>query len=298
MRRAWGEPIRRLIVFDNLEEPRLLAEWRPAGGGARVLITTRRGVWAATSGVRAVPLPPLARPESLRLLLAPRHGDAVEVALADPVVAAEADAICAQIGDLPLALALAGAYLEQSPRLPLARYRARLEAELLAHPSLEAAHARRAAQGGAQRAAQGSGRGRAIGRRAWGGPIPVCLCSRQAAKAHRSCAGSPSLAARSILWTKHAGYTGAMSRLTGPVADSRSSAAHKPRSIPRGACGGQKPHAHGILPRRKHKTHPRRQALSGFCRTIFVCAVPCYCSTPSTPTQGRPAGRYACPPCR
>jgi len=135
VQRAWNEPVRRLLIFDNLEEPRLLQTWRPTGGGARVLLTTRRGVWAAMSGVQAVPLQGLARPDSIRLLLAPRSGSMGETVLAEPDVV-EADAICEQVGDLPLALA--GAYLEQTPSLSLAGYRRRLAESLLAHPSLEA----------------------------------------------------------------------------------------------------------------------------------------------------------------
>lgn len=138
VRRAWTAPVRRLIVFDNLEEPGLLAKWRPAGGGARVLITTRRGQWARSSGVKAVPLQTLARAESVRLLLAPRWGDQIEAALADPVTAPEADAIAEDLGDLPLALTLAGAYLESYPSLSLAGYRGKLAEALLSHPSLEA----------------------------------------------------------------------------------------------------------------------------------------------------------------
>lgn len=138
VKRAWSEPVRRLLIFDNLEEPALLAAWRPTIGGARVLITTRRGVWAASSGVRPIPLQTLARAASLRLLLAPRHGDQGETVLADPATAQAADAICEQVGDLPLALALAGAYLEQTPSLSLAGYSSRLAAMLLKHPSLDA----------------------------------------------------------------------------------------------------------------------------------------------------------------
>ncbi|NNJ10577.1 tetratricopeptide repeat protein [Chloroflexales bacterium ZM16-3] len=138
VRRAWAEPTRRLLVFDNLEDPKLLQNWRPIGGGARVLLTTRRGVWSATSGVQAIRLPTLVRPESVRLMLTPRYGAQLETVLAEPAVATEADAICEEVGDLPLALALAGAYLEQTPSLSLAGYRARLTETLLQHPSLDA----------------------------------------------------------------------------------------------------------------------------------------------------------------
>jgi tetratricopeptide (TPR) repeat protein len=136
--RAWNEPTLRLLVFDNLEDPRLLQQWRPAGGGSRVLVTTRRGEWGRQIGVQPVRLQTLARRESVRLLLAPRYGEQLEAKLDDASVAAETDVICEQVGDLPLALALAGAYLEQTPSLSLAGYRARLAASLLAHPSLEA----------------------------------------------------------------------------------------------------------------------------------------------------------------
>jgi tetratricopeptide (TPR) repeat protein len=141
VKRAWCEPVHRLLVFDNLEEPQLLADWRPVGGGTRVLITTRRGVWAARSGVKAVPLVTLARAESLRVLLEPRarlQDTTVEALLADVETAEAADAICNELGDLPLALALAAAYLESSPRTRLARYLEQVRAELLAHPSLDA----------------------------------------------------------------------------------------------------------------------------------------------------------------
>jgi Tfp pilus assembly protein PilF len=138
VRQAWNEPIPRLLVLDNLEDPALLKAVRPTGGGARLLITTRRGTWAATSGIRSIALRPLARKESLHLLLAPRWGEQVETKLADQPTAAAADAICEAVGDLPLALALAGAYLEQTPSLSLDGYHQRLVAAPLAHPSLEA----------------------------------------------------------------------------------------------------------------------------------------------------------------
>lgn len=138
VRRAWEGPEQRLLVFDNLEEPRLLQDWRPRAGGARVLITTRRGAWAATSDVRLLHLQTPTRAESVRLLLGPRYGSRAEEILAQEAEAQEAEAICEELGDLPLALALAGAYLEQAPNLSLPAYRERLGNMVIAHPSLDA----------------------------------------------------------------------------------------------------------------------------------------------------------------
>lgn len=131
VRRVWGEPMRRLLIFDNLEDPALLRDWRPRGGGARVLITTRRGVWPTAMGVRPLILQSLGRQDSMTLLLAPRAAsqgyDAADL-LADPAVRMAADAVAETVGDLPLALAIAGAYLESSPGTTPAHYLARLRA--------------------------------------------------------------------------------------------------------------------------------------------------------------------------
>lgn len=142
VRRAWQEPVRRLLIFDNLEEPKLLQTWRPRGGGARVLVTSRRMVWSAASGVVPLPLRSLHRASSVRLLLAPRaqaNQDDVDQWLADPGIASAADAIAAEVGDLPLALALAGAYLEANPSISLAEYCKQLREHAHTHPSLNTA---------------------------------------------------------------------------------------------------------------------------------------------------------------
>jgi tetratricopeptide (TPR) repeat protein len=139
VRAAWQAPIARLLVFDNLEDPALLSAWRPRVGGCRVLITTRNAQWPAALGVRALPLAPLARAASQGLLLAPRaaaQGTTVAALLADPATTYAADAICATLGDLPLALALAAAYLESMPGASLERYLTQVRGDLLAHRSL------------------------------------------------------------------------------------------------------------------------------------------------------------------
>jgi hypothetical protein len=98
---AWQQPIPRLLVFDNCEAPELLAQWRPAVGGCRILVTSRRTDWEPTLDVQALALNVLSRAESLDLLR--QHcPEADEEILA---------AIAEELGDLPLALHLAGSYM-------------------------------------------------------------------------------------------------------------------------------------------------------------------------------------------
>jgi hypothetical protein len=47
--RAWKQPIARLLIFDNLEDPALLKRWRPVGSGSRVLI-----IFNTTSANRSI----------------------------------------------------------------------------------------------------------------------------------------------------------------------------------------------------------------------------------------------------
>lgn len=134
VRRAWQSPWPRLLVFDNCEDPALVTAWRPSGGGCRVLVTSRRGRWHRSQGVTLVGLGSLRRLESVALLtkLAPV---AVQEAR-DEAVLAE---IAGELGDLPLALHMAGSYLaEAAYDLSPAAYLAELRRPgLLAHGSLQ-----------------------------------------------------------------------------------------------------------------------------------------------------------------
>jgi DNA-binding SARP family transcriptional activator/Flp pilus assembly protein TadD len=121
------EPIPRLLIFDNCEEEMLLADWLPVTGGCRVLMTSRRSGWARSLGVSAVPLRPLPPTESSQLLqrLAPR------------LSTAESEEIAGEIGRLPLALHLAGGFLERYKQISAAAYLSQLRnIGLLEHPSL------------------------------------------------------------------------------------------------------------------------------------------------------------------
>ncbi|HXM56740.1 MAG TPA: tetratricopeptide repeat protein [Candidatus Dormibacteraeota bacterium] len=100
---AWQSAIPRLLVFDNCEEEALLESWRPPSGGCRVLVTSRRSHWSPTLGVTNLPLGMFPRPDSVALLRRYRPDQPTD----EPGL----DAIAHELGDLPLALHLAGSYL-------------------------------------------------------------------------------------------------------------------------------------------------------------------------------------------
>jgi tetratricopeptide (TPR) repeat protein len=134
VRTAWNLPVARLLVFDNCEDEDLLKDWRPTSGGCRVLVTCRRHEFSEYLGVRLLELGVLPREESLKLLRSFSRDQ-----LLDPAGEQVLNAICAELGDLPLALHLAGSFL--------ARYRSVItpvkyldqlhDDKLLGHSSLQ-----------------------------------------------------------------------------------------------------------------------------------------------------------------
>lgn len=128
---AWQSALPRLLVFDNCEQEELLSQWKPPTGGCRVLVTSRRREWEAGLGVQPHPLGVLSRSESMTLLLKFRP----DLAETDPNLAA----IAAELGDLPLALHLAGSFLARYRHVVTpATYLAQLKDKaLLGHPSLQ-----------------------------------------------------------------------------------------------------------------------------------------------------------------
>ncbi len=130
---AWQSTLPRLLVFDNCEEEDLLQRWRPRTGGARVLVTSRRPDWDATLNVKTVPITTLPRPASIELLRRFRP----DVPGDDPAL----DSIADELGDLPLALHLAGSFLSSyrnsSFGAPEAYVTSLRKTDLLAHPSLQ-----------------------------------------------------------------------------------------------------------------------------------------------------------------
>lgn len=134
---AWQSPLPRLLVFDNCEDEALLAQWRPSSGGSRVLVTSRRTEWKAVLGVRPLSLDVLRPEESLALLLK-YHPDL-------PADDAALQGIASTLGHLPLALHLAGSFLQRyRDSMTPAKYLEQLrQPDLLEHPSLQGWQLRR-----------------------------------------------------------------------------------------------------------------------------------------------------------
>ena len=112
MRRALLSDLHRrprwLLVFDNAEDPAFLRGWLPSGPG-HVIITSRSQDWAELAA--PVPVDVLPRPESVELVRARVPG----------ITTADAETLAAALGDLPLALAQAAAFLAAT-RMPAAGY--------------------------------------------------------------------------------------------------------------------------------------------------------------------------------
>lgn len=128
----WQDGLPRLLIFDNCEDPDLYQQWCPRGGHCHVLLTSRRADWPKHLRVKPVRLPTLPRGESVALLRRSRP----DLSADDLTLHAIADTL----GDLPLALHLAGSFLEQYRHVadgqPAAYLFAINKVDLLDHPSL------------------------------------------------------------------------------------------------------------------------------------------------------------------
>jgi Tetratricopeptide repeat len=120
----------RLLIVDNAPAPSAVQPYLPRSPCGHVLITSRHLGWGGTA--RSLTVPVLPREDAVQLLCHVTQQ-------ADPAAAA---AVAETLGDLPLALAQAAAYIEATG-LTLAAYRARLTAhleELLRRGELGAAY--------------------------------------------------------------------------------------------------------------------------------------------------------------
>lgn len=111
-----------LVIFDNLEDERLLAEWHPRG--AKVLGTSRSAAWGGD--VEVLRLETLTPDEAIRYLRRESRRD--------DVTQADAGALADALGYLPLALAHAAAYLKRARNITAARYLARINDHLAQVP--------------------------------------------------------------------------------------------------------------------------------------------------------------------
>ncbi|MFH0809420.1 MAG: FxSxx-COOH system tetratricopeptide repeat protein [Pseudomonadota bacterium] len=89
-----------LLVFDNARAAASLEEYIPNGASGHVIITSRNPEWEAVA--KPLEVPRLERPEAVEFLLK-RTGQADR---------ASAEALAKELGDLPLALEQAGAYMK------------------------------------------------------------------------------------------------------------------------------------------------------------------------------------------
>jgi tetratricopeptide (TPR) repeat protein len=107
----WEELSRRdrwLLIYDNATAPRDLAPYRPPAGAGHLLVTSRNPAWGALAKPLQVDV--LSRDEAVAFLRA-RTGQE------DP----DDNELAAALGDLPLALEQAAAYLEQT-QTPVRHY--------------------------------------------------------------------------------------------------------------------------------------------------------------------------------
>ncbi|MGW5745961.1 FxSxx-COOH system tetratricopeptide repeat protein [Amycolatopsis sp. NPDC003861] len=98
-----GRPYRRwLLVFDSAEDPAMVRQFFPVDGPGQILVTSRNPSWAGIA--RPLEVAVFERDESKKLL-AMRRSELVD---------ADADLIADKLGDLPLAIEQAAAWLAET----------------------------------------------------------------------------------------------------------------------------------------------------------------------------------------
>ncbi|MEU8790633.1 FxSxx-COOH system tetratricopeptide repeat protein [Streptomyces sp. NPDC048643] len=100
---ARGAPTKRwILIFDNADDPARLTRFFPAGGGGHILVTSRNQAWAQQGA--SLPIDVFLREESVEHLTRRASGLTVE----------EADRVATAVGDLPLAVEQAAAWLAET----------------------------------------------------------------------------------------------------------------------------------------------------------------------------------------
>jgi tetratricopeptide (TPR) repeat protein len=134
VKRIWHDSrAARLLIFDNAEDPSAVEKWRPKSGHCSVLITCRRGDWPPEMGVNPLGIETLPREKSLELLAEVRPSIGK-----DGKDREAASKICHLLGDLPLALSVAAAYLRKYKSESVSQYlKALSDQSPIQDPSLE-----------------------------------------------------------------------------------------------------------------------------------------------------------------
>ncbi|MGY5116270.1 FxSxx-COOH system tetratricopeptide repeat protein [Streptomyces sp. 900105755] len=115
-----GNPTKRwILVFDNADAPDDLAGYMPTTGGGHILVTSRNQAWSDKG--ETLPVDVFQRQESVEHLSRRAPG----------LSPAEADQVADAVGDLPLAVEQAGAWLAETA-MPTAEYLRRLSEETAA----------------------------------------------------------------------------------------------------------------------------------------------------------------------
>ena len=91
-----------LLIFDNAKEPKDIEQYFPREGTGHIIITSRNPNWRSVAGV--LPIEVFKRSESVDFLINRTDQDSRE----------SADKLADALGDLPLALEQAGAYIEET----------------------------------------------------------------------------------------------------------------------------------------------------------------------------------------
>ncbi|GAA3835147.1 FxSxx-COOH system tetratricopeptide repeat protein [Streptomyces phyllanthi] len=121
---ARGVPTKRwLLVFDNADAPEQLSRYFPAGDGGHIIVTSRDQAWARTADLLAVDV--FQREESVEYLTRRAPGLSAE----------EADRVAEAVGDLPLAVEQAAAWLAETA-MPVDTYLDQLAGQTAQLPAL------------------------------------------------------------------------------------------------------------------------------------------------------------------
>jgi hypothetical protein len=109
-----GTPGRWILVFDNADDPEDLKPYFPEGGGGHILITSRNQAWAQQGP--SLPIDVFLREESVEHLMR----------RAKSLTPQDADRVATAVGDLPLAVAQAAAWLAETA-MPIDDYLEQLD---------------------------------------------------------------------------------------------------------------------------------------------------------------------------